>query len=135
MDIFFTDPTDIPLPPDEVRIRQLVASPWPDGHRVSVALHITPFQKPPSGEINIINAVGDELAIINIIETVDPKMEFTMHLRGAEIIGPLQVNAFLFYILDDSELADNQEIPYERRERKKVDQQTIVISLESSDQP
>ncbi len=135
MDIFFTDPTDIPLPPDEVRIRQLVASPWPDGRRVSVALHITPFQKPPSGEINIINAVGDELAIINIIETVDPKMEFTMHLRGAEIIGPLQVNACLFYVLDDSEPADNQEIPYERRERKQVDQQTIVISLESSDQP
>ena len=135
MDIFFTDPTDIPLPPDEVRIRQLVASPWPDGRRVSVSLYITPFQKPPSGEISITNAVGDELANISIIETVDPKMEFTLHLRGAEIISPLQVNASLFYVRDDSGPADNQEIPYELRERNRVDQQTVVINLETPGQP
>jgi len=135
MDIFFTDPTDVPLPPDEVRIRQFVASPWPDGRRVSVSLHITPFQKPPSGEISITNAVGDELANISIIETVDPKMEFTLHLRGAEIISPLQVNASLFYVRDDPEPADHQEIPYELRERNRVDQLTVVINLETSDQP
>ena len=134
MDIFFTDPTDIPLPPEEVRIRQLLASPWPDGRRVSVSLHITPFQKPPSGEISIVNALGDELVNISIIETMDPKMEFTLHLRGAEIISPLQVNASIFYVRADSESEENHEIQSEFRERNQVDQLSVVIDLETPDQ-
>ena len=42
MDIFFQDPTDIPLPPEEVRIRELTAEPWPDGRRVRVYVELTP---------------------------------------------------------------------------------------------
>lgn len=135
MDIFFTDPTDIPLPPDEVRIRQLQAFAWPDGRRVSVSLHLTPFQKPPSGEISVTNAQGEELANISIIETVDPKMEFTLHLRGAEVISPLNVNAAIFYIKALPEPDTTQEIPYDLQEKNWVDQLTIALDLENPDLP
>ena len=135
MDIFFTDPTDIPLPPDEVRIRQLKAYAWPDGRRVSVALHLTPFQKPPSGEISITNALGEELAIISIIETVDPKMEFTLHLRGAEVISPLDVKASIYYTKAIPESDAAQEIPYDLQEKYWVDQLNIAIELENPKRP
>jgi hypothetical protein len=135
MDIFFTDPTDIPLPPDEVRIRQLEASPWSDGRRISVTLHITPFQKPPSGEISITNALGDELANISIIETVDPKMEFTLHLRGGEVVNPLNVHASLFYPQEISETEETQDNLYNQHQKSIVDQQTIVVNLENPYQP
>jgi hypothetical protein len=44
MDIFFHDPTDIPLPPAEVRIRQFKGEPWPDGRRVKLTLELTLFE-------------------------------------------------------------------------------------------
>ncbi|MEN8172069.1 MAG: hypothetical protein ABFS03_04235, partial [Chloroflexota bacterium] len=62
MDIFFTDPNDIPLPPDEVHIRKLSAEPWPDKKRVHVNLEISPFQKRPSGEIILTDSDGEEAA-------------------------------------------------------------------------
>lgn len=81
MDIFFSDPTAIPLPPDEVRVKELRAEPWPDKRRVRVYLEITPFQQRPNGNITITDAAGEEVASVSFIETIDPKMEFTIHLR------------------------------------------------------
>lgn len=130
MDIFFSDPNDIPLPPDEVRIRRFEVSPWPDGRRVRVYLELTPFQKRPSGEISIINAMADELASVSIIETMDPKMEFTLHLRGAELVGPYKVSAMIFY-LEDSDLPEGEdEQPYEQRKKIVVDQVEERFDLE-----
>ena len=97
MDIFFHDPDDIPLPPNEVRIRQFNVQPYPDGKRVRVYLEVTPFQKHPSAEISLFDALGDELGSISIIETIDPRMEMTMHLRGANANGPFTARADLFY--------------------------------------
>ena len=56
MDMFFADPNDPPLPPEEVRLRELRAEPWPDVLRVKVFLELTPFQKRPSAEGSIRNA-------------------------------------------------------------------------------
>ena len=97
MDIFFQDPSEIPLPPDEVRIRQFYAEPWPDGRRVRVFLELTPFQKHPNGEISVIDTQGEEVANLSIIETIDPKMEFTIHLRMPTPHGRYQVSAKVFY--------------------------------------
>ncbi len=97
MDIFFADPDAIPLPPKEVRIQKLQAEPYRDGHRVRVILDLTPFQKRPNAEVSIINAEGDEVASASIIETMEPKMEFTLHLRGAEKPGDFTLAVRVFY--------------------------------------
>jgi hypothetical protein len=97
MDLFFRDPEDIPLPPDQVRIRKFSAEPWPDGRRVKIIFELTPFLKRPSGEITLFDAHGEEAASLSIIETMDPRLEFTVHLRGAELVGPFRAVATLFY--------------------------------------
>lgn len=97
MDIFFQDPTEIPLPPSEVRVLELRAEPWPDGQRVYVYLEVTPFQKRPSAEVDIRDTHGNKLASISILETMVRKMEFTMHLHGSTGPGEFTINATLFY--------------------------------------
>ena len=108
MDIFFQDPTAIPLPPDEVRIRGLRLELAPDQRRVRVLLELTPFQKRPNGEVIITNPKGDEVASVNIIESIVPRMEFTMHMRGELPAGDYQLNATLYY---ESEPEDPAEPP------------------------
>ncbi len=129
VDIFFNDPTDIPLPPDEVRIRRFEVNPWPDGRRVRVYLEVTPFQKRPNGEISITNAGGDELANISIIETMDPKMEFTLHLRGAELSGPFTVSAYIFYYEESAESSEDDALSLEGRKKEVIDRVTETFNL------
>lgn len=97
MSLFFPDPNDPPLPPQEVRIRRLSAEPWHDRRRVRVYLEVTPFQKRPHGEIRITNERGEEVANLSIIGAMLPKMEFTVHLREAEPHGTYTIHASLYY--------------------------------------
>jgi hypothetical protein len=97
MDIFFTDPTDIPLPPEEVRIRHFHAEPWPDKRRVRIYLEITPFQKGPNSEIEIRDADGNKVASLTIIETINSKMDMTVHLRVGESAGFYTASAMVYY--------------------------------------
>jgi GTP cyclohydrolase III len=97
MDIFFTDPTEIPLPPAEIRIQALQAEPYPDGRRVKISLEITPFQKRPSADLMITDTQGQIAAQASIIETITRKMELTMHLRGPQPGDAYQVHVSLFY--------------------------------------
>ncbi len=97
MDIFFQDPSEIPLPPEEVRIRVLQADPYPDGQRIRIHLEVDPFQRRPNADVRITNALGDELANTSIIESMVRKMEFTMHLRPPNPTGPCKVGVTLFY--------------------------------------
>jgi len=97
MDIFFQDPTEVPLPPAEVRIRTLRAEPWPDGQRVRVYLEVDPFQRRPNAEVHITNPQAAEVASADIIETMNRKMEFTMHLRGEKLTGQYTTHVTLFY--------------------------------------
>ncbi len=126
MDIFFTDPTDIPLPPEEVRIRKFLAQPWGDGVRVRIYLELTPFLKRPNGDIVVHNARGEELANISIIETMDPKMEFTLHLRGAERLGPFSAAVRIFYL---EESPEGEETPPDQRPRKVVDRADLTFDF------
>jgi len=100
MDIFFQDPTEVPLPPDEVRIRILRAEPWPDGVRVRVYLETDPFQKRPNANLIIAAPDGEDVAHVSVIETMTRKMEMTMHLRhpaGQPPAGEYRIAATLFY--------------------------------------
>lgn len=124
MDIFFRDPDDIPLPPAEVRIRQLLAAPWPDNRRVRVVLELTPFQKRPNGEVRILDSQGAEVATLSIVEALDPKMEFTLHLRSAEKVGTYTTSAIVYYYEEEAPppQAENgdQDQPYQLPEKINV---------------
>lgn len=128
MDIFFTDPSDIPLPPAEVRIRQFTAEAYPDGRRVRVYLELTPFQKRPSGEVILQDQQGGILASASIIETMDPKMELTLHLRGQAPTGEYQALARIFYTAELAEEGSEDEI-VQRPEAKLVDHAETTFSL------
>ena len=129
MDIFFQDPNDVPLPPDEVRIRSFTATAYPDGRRVRITLEVSPFQKRPSGEISISDADGRLLASANIIETMTRKLELTLHLRGEAPAGEYRAEADLFYqaLPPDPENGDAQE--YELPERKSVDHRRVSFTI------
>ncbi|HNT25501.1 MAG TPA: hypothetical protein PKM21_14095 [Anaerolineales bacterium] len=96
MDIFFQDPDEIPLPPEEVRLRALRAEPWADGKRIKIYLETDPFQKHPSVEVTILGPSGGEATQITIVETVTRKLEFNMHLRTS-LKGAYRVEAVLYY--------------------------------------
>lgn len=125
MDIFFQDPNAIPLPPNEVRIKSLHAEPWPDNRRVRVTLEVTPFQRRPSGEIAISNPLGEEVASVSIIESIVPRMEFNMHLRGENPAGEYRIMATLFYLPE----AESQENPPEDRQRMVVDEVNVSFMI------
>jgi len=130
MDIFFTDPDDIPLPPEEVRIREFKADPWPDGRRVKIYLEVTPFQKRPSGEVFIADQSGQPVASANIIETIDPKMEINMHLRSTETTGVFNASVVLFYLADiEEEPAESESEPIGPPERMIVDEAQISFEI------
>ena len=97
MDIFFQDPSESPLPPAEVRIRQLRADPWPDGKRVRVYMEVDPFQQRPNADITIENSAGDDVSQVSIIESMSRKIELTMHLHGPMLDGRFKVIANLYY--------------------------------------
>jgi hypothetical protein len=71
------------LPPSEVRFTELRVEPWPDGRRVRVHITLTPFQENPSLEAVLSSADHQHLASASIIETIENRMVFTMHLRPA----------------------------------------------------
>lgn len=131
MDIFFTDPTEVPLPPDEVRIRSLRAEPWPDGRRVRIYLEIDPFQLRPNAEIRVFDQDEEEVSSLNVVETMERKMEFTMHLRRGDPCGHFQVEALLFYSepIDSEAEAQAETAPAIRH--KVIDRARASFSIES----
>ncbi len=131
MDIFFQDPTAIPLPPGEVRITDLRAQPLADGRRVKVILELTPFIKRPNGEMRITNSQHQELASISIIETMTHKMEFTLHLRGAELNPPYSLAVEIFYLEVPVGVDPPDEISPDLQTKKVVDHRSITIGSSS----
>lgn len=97
MDIFFKDPDEVPLPPEEVRIREFSAVPWQDGSKARVYLEVDPFQRPPCAEVFILDQNARVLAQVDIIETVTRKMEFNMHLRLSDPAGQYKIHVILYY--------------------------------------
>ncbi len=110
MDIFFTDPNEIPLPPEEVRIRELTAEPWPDGQKVRVFLETDPTQKRPSAELTIIDPQGESISTISIVESMTRKIEVNMHIRSSPIAGDYTLAVSLYFDQIQSE-TEPEKIP------------------------
>jgi hypothetical protein len=116
MDIFFTDPSEIPLPPGEVRIRTLTAEPLPGGRRVRVYLETDPFQRRPNADLLICDSLGRELVETSIIEPMSRKMELVLHLRGDLPAGRCTLEAVLYYARLSEPDADQEPSVTERQE-------------------
>jgi len=106
MDLFFVDPSETPLPPEEVRIRRVEVQVWPDGRKLKVALELDPFLKKPSLELTVFAPSGQQAASAEVIQTMIRLVELNLHLRGQIEPGEHTLNAVLFY----AELPEQGEV-------------------------
>lgn len=138
MDINFFDPSDVPLPPDEIHIRELRVEPLPDHRRIRIFLEITPFQQKPNCEIKIFTPSGMEDASLSIIEAIDYKMQFTVHLKTESSEGEYKVLVDVYYFEEqdlprDSGL-DQEDLVHQLPEHVNlVDQREVSFNFSASD--
>jgi hypothetical protein len=127
MDIYFNDPDEIPLPPDEVRIRELKVEPWSGGKLIHVNLEVDPSQKAPNADLFITNEEGEILTSASIIESVSRKMELTMHLPSGTVPKMLKLEAKLYF----AEIIEEEEFNQETKpvKRQVVDKTTIQFQI------
>jgi hypothetical protein len=83
VDIQFVEPAEIPVPPEEVRIRDLEARSYGDGRRIAVRIELTPFQQRPSLEISALDGEDVRWSETSVIEAIDNHLELTLHLPPA----------------------------------------------------
>lgn len=132
MDMFFADPSEVPLPPDEVRILDFRIEPYPDGRRMRVYLEITPFQVKPSGDIVISDSTGDPVAISSFVEAITPRNEMTLHLRSFDPGGNYSAVLTLFYSFEVEDGAQDDRILV-RPEKQVVDEAKISFQVNQDD--
>lgn len=103
----------VPLPPADMRILDLKAEPVQDDGptRLRVYIDMTAFQQRPYLEVALLDAQGDEIASVNIIEPMSRKNVFTMHVRGPQQKGTFGLAARLFY--PDQPDSDARSIKFE----------------------
>lgn len=97
MELPIVDPDQVPLPPEEVRIRAVNVEPYPDGRRLRLKIELTPFQAPPNLEVWVENVDEERIAHTNIIGTMTPQMSLTMHLKGKNVVGVHRLWLMLSY--------------------------------------
>lgn len=131
MDLFFANSDDVPLPPDKVEIRELSAEPLKDGRRVTVTFELTPFQQRPNIEILVTNQDNKPVGSFSVVEAIDHKMSFTLHIRESNPQGIYQIDMQVFYTEmppadDDSEelikdiLLENKKIVATKQHRFEI---------------
>jgi hypothetical protein len=94
----FYEPDDAPRPKEEVQFRSLNAKPYADGRRVRLGVVLTPFLERPNLEFEVVNAAGQSVSTLSVIESMDHSFELTMHLRGPTPQGQHTLRARLFYL-------------------------------------
>ncbi len=114
MDLNLVDPNHIPLPPEEVRLREVRIQPYPDGRRLRLDLELTPFQQRPNVEIVVTDRDGREVASTTVVEAVASAMELTLHLRARDASGPYHMRLQVVYLEDEEErVIDEQVLTFE----------------------
>jgi len=109
MELPIVDPDQVPLPPEDVRIRTVNIEPYPDGRRLRLEIELSPFQAPPDLELWVENVEGERIAHTNIIGATTPQMSLTLHLRGPRIVG---IHT-LWLLLDYEEEGEIERRPFE----------------------
>jgi hypothetical protein len=133
MDIFFSDPSKIPLPPEEIRIKQLRAKSWYEGERIHVYLEVDPFQQRPNADISIRSSDNDfdVLAQTSIIGSMTRIMEVNLHLRAKPHPGQYILSAVIYYSQDLAEQDQPETPPLQQPDLKNiiVDKKEIYLTL------
>ena len=96
MDFFFPEDGLDRTTPEETHITSLSAEPYPDGYRLHVFIEMTAFQTRPHIDVKLTDCDGDEVGSTSIVEPLNFKVTFTMHIRG-ELKNPYTLEARLFY--------------------------------------
>jgi hypothetical protein len=97
VDIPLVEPEEAPRPPQEVRVRDLVVAPHPDGLRLRVSMRLTPFLERPNVELEIRDSTGDQLASATVVEPTEPDLSLTLHMRSGPAGGPLTLITSVLY--------------------------------------
>jgi hypothetical protein len=85
------------VPPERVRFEDLKIEPLPDMRRVKVRIGITPFTVPPNLRVTITTPDGKTAASAAMIETINHRMQFTLHLKSAAVPGEYSMAAEIYY--------------------------------------
>lgn len=73
---------------------------------------LTPFQEKPNIEISIHDSEDIEVAQLNVVEAIEYRMDFTVHLRKENTAGEYKACMKVIYSnLDDFELGDREDVP------------------------
>jgi hypothetical protein len=102
------DPSEAPLPPEEVRIKAVEMQPYRDGRRVKTRLKLTPFQSPPDIFILVEDARGVEVSSLSIINATEATMSLTIHIRDPEAEDPFKVNLRVSY--EEQGIVDQRDV-------------------------
>ncbi|MFN2146820.1 MAG: hypothetical protein ACK2T2_00395 [Anaerolineales bacterium] len=108
MFIQIEEPSEIPVPPEEVRFRQLAVDPYPDGGRVRFTFDITPFQSGPNLEVEVYDQDEREVAALVVVGAHTNELSLTAHLRPRDPNGEYDMRARLSY----EELGQVDELEY-----------------------
>lgn len=89
----------VPLPPAAMRFLELRGEAVLDDNplRARVYVEVTPFQKRPYIEVVLLDEDGQEVATASVIEPMQRKHVFTLHLRGGKTSGVFQLRARMYY--------------------------------------
>lgn len=98
-------------PAEAIHIEELHVEPWPDGQRVRVHLALSPFTTRPNLEAAIFDAEENEIQRIHIVENMDTRLVFTMHLRRARLPGKFTLKVQVF--LDAEQILDQKTLQFE----------------------
>lgn len=123
MDLLFSDPSEIPLPPAEVRIRAIQVIPSADHSRLRVQLEVDPFQRRPNLDFVVLAADGRKISETSIIESWTRKVEFTMHLDAIPASTSCRLLSTLYYVeieqpdqgegVIERQVIDSKEVTFE----------------------
>jgi hypothetical protein len=97
MFIQIEDPAEAPLPPEQVRFRDVVIQPYPDRDRVKLTFELTPFQSAPDLALEIVDQAGRVVASLVVIGAHARTLELTAHLRSRDPSDRYQLEARLTY--------------------------------------
>lgn len=97
LDLNFVGPDEIPLPPAEVRVREIRATPMGDGRRIRMSVRLTPFLERPTLGLAIVSPTGEVISETTVVEADHPTVEVTMHLRKEPVPGSYAVRGSVSY--------------------------------------
>jgi hypothetical protein len=104
---------NLPVPPEEMRFKEVRVEPVLDNGpiRLRVYVETSPFTQRPYLEVTLFNQQGDEISSASVIEPMQRKNVFTLHVRGGQKSGKFSLQARLFY--PEKPDSDSREIKFE----------------------